>query len=399
MADVTSLDMIVEKGLSQSFPRILHHRISPIWQISPPPFSNSVLNANLFAIVGPTFPGAMTTLNHGVLSAVSDLSFVGNSAIKEENHEAYHQSLVNWRKENSNSTWEHPHSILLEPVYQKVNDQNSGIVGVIAATVGWDAYLVDLLPEGVDGLLVVLKNTCNQSFSYQLSGNGAFYQGAFDNHDPKYDKYEEVAPFYSFDDLDIAVDTPGHCVFSFHIYPTDTFEDEYKSELPVILAVVVGSTFFFMLATFMTYDWFVQRRNRKVVAAAAQANSVVASMFPTEIKEKLLQQKKQEQEAKDNLAAWKNKSFFPEEQKTIADFYPETTILFADIVGFTAWSSVREPHMVFDLLETLYKSLDDAAKSRRIFKVETVGDCKYPISQVLSADECQYHHLIFPSAF
>lgn len=45
------------------------------------------------------------------------------------------------------------------------------------------------------------------------------------------------------------------------------------------------------------------------------------------------------------------------------------------IVGFTAWSSVHEPSQVFVLLETLYMSFDKAAKARRIFKIETVGDC------------------------
>ena len=28
--------------------------------------------------------------------------------------------------------------------------------------------------------------------------------------------------------------------------------------------------------------------------------------------------------------------------------------MFADLVGFTAWSSVREPAQVFTLLETVY---------------------------------------------
>jgi len=40
--------------------------------------------------------------------------------------------------------------------------------------------------------------------------------------------------------------------------------------------------------------------------------------------------------------------------KPIADLFPETTILFCDLVGFTAWSSMREPTAVFILLETLY---------------------------------------------
>jgi class 3 adenylate cyclase len=61
--------------------------------------------------------------------------------------------------------------------------------------------------------------------------------------------------------------------------------------------------------------------------------------------------------------------------KPIADLFPNTTIMFADIAGFTAWSSVREPSQVFTLLETVYQAFDTIAKRRRVFKVETVGDC------------------------
>jgi class 3 adenylate cyclase len=49
--------------------------------------------------------------------------------------------------------------------------------------------------------------------------------------------------------------------------------------------------------------------------------------------------------------------------------------MFADICGFTAWSSVREPCQVFTLLEQIYNSFDAIAKKKRIFKVETIGDC------------------------
>lgn len=49
--------------------------------------------------------------------------------------------------------------------------------------------------------------------------------------------------------------------------------------------------------------------------------------------------------------------------------------MFADLVGFTAWSSMREPTQVFTLLETIYSAFDHIAKRRRVFKVETVGDC------------------------
>jgi class 3 adenylate cyclase len=61
--------------------------------------------------------------------------------------------------------------------------------------------------------------------------------------------------------------------------------------------------------------------------------------------------------------------------KPIADLFPYTTVLFADIVGFTAWSSEREPEQVFTLLQTVYHAFDRVAKRRSVFKVETIGDC------------------------
>lgn len=38
--------------------------------------------------------------------------------------------------------------------------------------------------------------------------------------------------------------------------------------------------------------------------------------------------------------------------KPIADYYPCSTLMVTDLVGFTAWSSEREPAQVFTLLET-----------------------------------------------
>jgi len=49
--------------------------------------------------------------------------------------------------------------------------------------------------------------------------------------------------------------------------------------------------------------------------------------------------------------------------------------MFADLAGFSAWSSTREPTQVFTLLETIYHAFDGIAQRRRGFKVETMGDC------------------------
>ena len=61
-------------------------------------------------------------------------------------------------------------------------------------------------------------------------------------------------------------------------------------------------------------------------------------------------------------------------EQALAREYAETTIFFADLVGFTKWSSARSPTEVFHLLETLYGEFDKIATRRNVFKVETIGD-------------------------
>jgi class 3 adenylate cyclase len=136
------------------------------------------------------------------------------------------------------------------------------------------------------------------------------------------------------------------------------------------------------------YDGFVRRRNTTMVHAAARSNAILSSLFPTQIRDRLFAEKDKDDATKTpgkNLLSsdalgkkWDNNNEDDKlvfKTKPIADLFPETTILFADIVGFTAWSSVREPSQVFVLLETLFRAFDEIARKRRVFKVETVGDC------------------------
>jgi len=65
----------------------------------------------------------------------------------------------------------------------------------------------------------------------------------------------------------------------------------------------------------------------------------------------------------------------PTSTAPIADLFPYCTVFFGDIAGFTAWSSTRDPAQVFTLLQSVYQKFDMLAKRRRVFKVETIGDC------------------------
>ena len=80
----------------------------------------------------------------------------------------------------------------------------------------------------------------------------------------------------------------------------------------------------------------------------------------------------------------------------IADFFPNTTVMFANIAGFTAWSSQREPHQVFQLLETIFRAFDRFANRLGVFKVETIGDCYVAVTGL---PEPHQHHALIMARF
>jgi guanylate cyclase len=58
----------------------------------------------------------------------------------------------------------------------------------------------------------------------------------------------------------------------------------------------------------------------------------------------------------------------------IAESYPSTTVVFADIVGFTPWAQRTDPAQVVDLLDDLFSRFDSVAADHGIEKIKTVGD-------------------------
>ncbi|CAB9499000.1 Receptor-type guanylate cyclase gcy [Seminavis robusta] len=63
------------------------------------------------------------------------------------------------------------------------------------------------------------------------------------------------------------------------------------------------------------------------------------------------------------------------EDNMLPDVFVHTTMALLDVVGFSAWTSVRQPVDVFQFLEVLYETFDEIAVKNGVFKVETVGEC------------------------
>ena len=67
----------------------------------------------------------------------------------------------------------------------------------------------------------------------------------------------------------------------------------------------------------------------------------------------------------------------------IAEAYPDTTILFADLAGFTPWARRTDPAQVVSFLDRLFSRFDDLAAEHGVDKIKTVGDAYMAVAGAL----------------
>ena len=121
-------------------------------------------------------------------------------------HEGMHSKL-------ENSNYENPHSFFATPLLRNISDSDSDIVAYVGGAMAWDVALLNLLPENVVGIHAVIKNNCNQTFTYEIRGKDAIYQGDSDLHEDIYDTQTVIADLALHTNPDFTT-TPGHCMYS-----------------------------------------------------------------------------------------------------------------------------------------------------------------------------------------
>ena len=72
---------------------------------------------------------------------------------------------------------------------------------------------------------------------------------------------------------------------------------------------------------------------------------------------------------------------------TTTDKYSDVTIIFADICGFTLFSSDKKPIEVVSMLSKLFSNFDHLCMINNVYKVHTIGDCYVVLSFSNSGDE------------
>jgi hypothetical protein len=262
-----------------------------------------------------------------------------------------------------------PFSDMYYPVLEAIDDvviqvtYQTKALGTVAFSFFWRDALQNALPSNSKGIVLVFQNACgDQQFTYQIDGKTPTFLGYGDLHDRRYDDIVLTKALTDLSNMNgLYTGRPMNkdfCPYTIHIYPSSIMEDRHVTMNPVIYTIGVALIFFFTSVLFLAYDWFVNRRQRLLKDRALASGAIVSALFPEQVRSRLY-------EDNDTDAPSRRESPFKADTHNRANpssstlgrpnahLYEGTTVFFADLVGFTAWSAGRTPVQVFELLESL----------------------------------------------
>jgi Adenylate and Guanylate cyclase catalytic domain len=322
-----------------------------------------------------------------------------------------------------------PGIILSTPVFFSRDGEK--IVGAVVSEYLWRDFLRNAAnPSFSDLVDIVIESSCGGSFTFRLNSANELVPVA--NEDIHEERFEALHQTSLYSDMELILQPPSSernetgaaCRYRYSVYATSELEAQFQTSNPSLTAAVTFVLFFVIALLSGAGDYLIAKRHGKVFEAAKRSTKIVSSLFPKSCRGRLYSEAADggsictggasSTAGKSATGSWKGggvgcdnstvpctnstvsgsgysttkklrsmdhqrsllRSFLEaspgaetSDMEAIADFYPEATVMMLDIQGFTAWSSEREPAMVFKLLETIFRSFDEATRRFGVFKV------------------------------
>jgi hypothetical protein len=183
---------------------------------------------------------------------------------------------------------------------------------------------------GANNIIAVISDSCgSRDLTYELNGPISTFLGYEDLHDDRFDAFVHSVQLESYESI-----VEGMCVHELKVYPSAKFRASYETNKPAVYTCVTALAFILTGFLLIIYDRMIARRQEKTMDSAIRTSNLISSMFPENVRDRLMDDALQD-EGRTVDGGFKT--------RPIADFFPEATIMFADISGFTAWASTREP--------------------------------------------------------
>jgi CHASE domain len=359
-----SLDVIQGNGSSTlNFTEFIYRRDSygyewhssqegpwlPLWQVSPPVGTEEHINFDLLSVesVAALFD-SVRSVNKPVMSSIIDTK------------------TLRLQSDADGSTQDEAalKGALMYPVYSTIEKQASKMVGVLVGIIRWDQYFVDIHPQDDKTAMVSIVDAHGTPYLYELRGSSA--ERVLEAEQRYAGYHSALIPLFS----STGVATNETLGPSITVYASDSYVSANYTWVPAVIASAVAMGFALIIATFVLYDRYIQRKNEELRGDADRSKALVSSLFPANVHDRLfnntsgveakpaskkkskkasrqdavqvfLEEGKPDENdtsspstAQDDSGEIDDDDFFFK-SKPIADHFPHTTILFADIAGFT----------------------------------------------------------------
>jgi hypothetical protein len=318
---------------------------APIWVQSPPPNPNEASNINFNLMRDPIFRLATRITRETNMTTLHDIC----------------QSASTWFNPGKSESAKQPYSLVVTPVWND-HGNNSAVVGYFFAAVPWASYLANVLDSrNDDPVVAVLQSQCGDKVtSFLVGGVDVALLSLNEDVHVQSQQYEDMARSANLSTMaeymdahPIVNEDTGEIIcssstFTITVYPTEQFEQNYSTYEPLYYTLFVLSIFFFTVLAFLLFDCLVQRRQSSIMITALRQNALVSSLFPQNIQKQLMEDMDAEavknKTGKAGLRSYLNNEAAEMQDpsleagpksKPIADLFPETTIMFADIAGAT----------------------------------------------------------------
>ena len=268
----------------------------PSWQASPV-FNNGLeVNENMLKTTRGSLSGVNASFSKGTV-VTGELLFAppGNMSSFHPRTELFSLLLSTYEQKMVQYAGD-PLSQVFFPIFDSFDTTTRKPAAVLVAWIHWMGFFREVLPPNVVGLVIVLRDTCaNGAYTYRIDGEVVTPLGLGDLHDPSYDNMRQRLSFESLNDTIIADGTRNGlpldtdiCSMIIDTYPSDTFKDTYTTSLPITMTTAVAIIFTLTACVFLLYDRLVARRQNIVMEAARKTNAIVTSLFPKQVRDRLL---------------------------------------------------------------------------------------------------------------
>ena len=310
----------------------------PVWETSPV-FVRTLVNRNILTDPEATKPANVSITSASVVFGGFEFAPDDLGKGDESPETKLYTTLLSISKKRPFPYVTSPLTRVYLPIFDSFNETTKKPVALMTALIRWESYFVGVLPDQIRGVHMVLDNHCGDKYTFKITGNEPDPVGLGDEHETKFDSLGRMATFADVETVNDG--SPNgiplnheQCPYQMTSYPSQVMLDDYRTNLPALITFAVAMVFLFTFVMFVLYDKLVERRQNLVLQRAEQTTAIVQSLFPKGVADKLIQDSRDN----DPLASKNqrlNKFLNGDDQgsKTIADLFPECTVMFADISG------------------------------------------------------------------